>query len=420
MKVHSNPSTGGLPPGQQDDKPGVGNAKKDFDSILTEQQEQSQNQQSDYSKTLAAQTEEANEYAQKQQAYQQAEAARLANEDAVKRYNQQLEQSKQANQYQVNQDLPSQEQTNEANENQVSQNQDQSTNTLEADRYRKKSQDLPLGGAQQFVTGEKKTGGLMAGITSALQNQFALKGKGMKDPTIPNVESGGATEVSGGAGQSAISNDAKGDTGEFGELLKSDQPAGQLEGLEHKKPGKTKEGQTLDNEGKPQGLGQSLPLSAYFPHDAKVTEVKQTAPAGELQIPHIEKIVDRILTGINASGNPEVKVDMQLPDLGKLNVNITRADVGLMIQVNAENEKAGLQLSQNMQALYVALSEKALNISNIQIMIQNQPIPLSELIDQFRPNSDQRVHRKDSSSKASEKKKEKQDQPPPQKGIKGV
>ena len=197
---------------------------------------------------------------------------------------------------------------------------------------------------------------------------------------------------------------------------------GQLEDIHVKKPGKGSESGGSDKQSDSQNpSAQNLPLSAYFPQDAKVANVQQVAPAGEVQIPEIEKIVDRIMTGINATGNPEVKVDLHLPELGQLNVNITRGDAGaLTIQLNAETEQFGQRLGENMQALYTALTQKALSISNIQIMIQNQPMPLSELIETYRPNAESRVFRKDSTSRTTRDGDKKSNQPSTPKGVKGV
>lgn len=148
--------------------------------------------------------------------------------------------------------------------------------------------------------------------------------------------------------------------------------------------------------------GQGVPLSAYFERAAQPKGVEQISQSG-LQISEIEKLVDRVMVGVNEVGEPEFKIDMRLDQLGDLNVKVTRTEGGLQIVFNAETEKGGMQLGQNLQQLQTALAEKGLQVSNIQLMVQNQPVSANQLIQQPRTSSEARSERKDTVRTKSEK-----------------
>jgi len=167
-----------------------------------------------------------------------------------------------------------------------------------------------------------------------------------------------------------------------------------------------------EHEVKPEQLGsQALPISAYLEPPAHPKEI-QTAGQPLLQIAEIEKIVENVFVGVNASGDPEFKLDMNLRELGAVNVKVTRTGEGLVIHFNTETEKAGLQLGQNLQTLQAALAQKGLAVYNLQLSIQNQPIPLNEFVEAIRPVPDSRVSRRDASARTERGRKDRTVPPP--------
>lgn len=145
---------------------------------------------------------------------------------------------------------------------------------------------------------------------------------------------------------------------------------------------------------------QGLPLTAYLEPASQPKNVEAIQHAG-MNIQEIEKLVDHVLVGVNETGEPQFKLDMHLDNLGPLNIQITRTEQGLQIHFNAETDKAGLQLGQNLPMLQQALAQKGLQVSNIQLLVGNEPLAMNQLIDSPRAGSAERVHRKDRAQKTA-------------------
>ncbi len=164
-------------------------------------------------------------------------------------------------------------------------------------------------------------------------------------------------------------------------------------------------------------LGQTLPLSTYLEAVGKPPEIQPPPVQGGLNIAHIEKLVDQMLVGVNATGDPEIKLSLHVPELGQLQVKITRGEDGLSIHLNSDSEKAGVQLGQNMTVLQSTLAQRGLQVQNIELLVQNQPVPLSEFVEAVRPAFDAKTLRKDPTTKVSrEGKKDRPGTGPPPKG----
>src|SRR5262249_25148653 len=80
---------------------------------------------------------------------------------------------------------------------------------------------------------------------------------------------------------------------------------------------------------------EGLPLSAYLEPAAPAKPAETVQHAG-LQVHEIEKMVDRVLVGVNASGEPEMRMDVHLDSLGPLNIQVTRGEEGLKIHFNCQ------------------------------------------------------------------------------------
>jgi flagellar hook-length control protein FliK len=87
---------------------------------------------------------------------------------------------------------------------------------------------------------------------------------------------------------------------------------------------------------------------------------------------------------VNASGQPEFNLNLNLSELGDMNVRIIRVENGIAVLFNSQTEKGALQLGQNLSSLQTALEQKGLVVQNIQMMVQNQVVPLQQLIPQTR------------------------------------
>jgi flagellar hook-length control protein FliK len=142
-----------------------------------------------------------------------------------------------------------------------------------------------------------------------------------------------------------------------------------------------------------------IPIASLIePAAPKVPVTQPVHPA--LNVAEIEKMVDRVLVGVNSTGEPEFRVDLHTPELGDLNIKVTRTEEGLQIQLNTVTDKAGQQLGENMQALQQALTQKGLQVNMMEILVQNQPIPVNQMVDQnSRGSFADRVHRKDQAAK---------------------
>ncbi len=184
--------------------------------------------------------------------------------------------------------------------------------------------------------------------------------------------------------------------------------SGEAESKSHK----TTKNILRDQEVKREPLGsQALPVSAYLEPPAPPKELDASGQPA-LQIAEIEKIVDNVFVGVNASGDPEFKLDMNLRELGNLQVKVTRTPEGLVIHFNTETEKAGLQLGQNLQALQTTLAQKGLQLNNLQLTIQNQPVPMNEFVQAARSAPDSRWSRREPQSKTERARKDKPAPPP--------
>jgi flagellar hook-length control protein FliK len=141
-----------------------------------------------------------------------------------------------------------------------------------------------------------------------------------------------------------------------------------------------------------------IPIASFVePAAPKVPADQAVKPA--MNIAEIEKMVDRVLVGVNSTGEPEFRIDMHTKELGDLNIKVTRTDQGLQIQMNCVTDKAGQQLSNNMQALQQALTQKGLQVNNVELLVQNQPIPVNSMSDSTSRTGVDRVNRKDSLNK---------------------
>lgn len=147
---------------------------------------------------------------------------------------------------------------------------------------------------------------------------------------------------------------------------------------------------------------QGMPLAAYLePGAPKAVEDVQHAG---MNVQDIEKLVDRVLVGVNEVGDPQFKMDMHMDKLGPLNIEITRTAEGLQIKLNAETEKTGLQLGQNLATLQETLTQKGLQVQNIQLLVGNEPIAVNQLIDSPKTGFQERIHRKDRVQKTATEK----------------
>ena len=144
---------------------------------------------------------------------------------------------------------------------------------------------------------------------------------------------------------------------------------------------------------------QGLPLSSYLEPATAQQTAEPDAVRPPLNVQDIEKMVDRMLVGVNASGDPQIKVDVHLDSLGPLKIEVTRTDAGLQVQFNAETDRAALQLNQNMPQLQDLLMQKGLQVNNIELLVANEPLAINQMIDSPRPGSMDRVHRKDRAQK---------------------
>ncbi len=181
--------------------------------------------------------------------------------------------------------------------------------------------------------------------------------------------------------------------------------------MESKSP-KTIKNVLREPEGKREPLGsEALPVSAYLEPPSPPKEVDASGRQ-VLQIAEIEKIVENVFVGVNASGDPEFKLDMNLRELGAVQVKVTRTPDGLVIHFNTETEKAGLQLGQNLQTLQSALVQKGLQLNNVQLTIQNQPVPMNEFVQTVRSIPDSRLSRRESQTKTERARKDRPAPPP--------
>jgi len=153
--------------------------------------------------------------------------------------------------------------------------------------------------------------------------------------------------------------------------------------------------------GKPNAGYEGLPLSAYLEPAAPAVKPVETVQHAGLQVHEIEKMVDRVLVGVNASGEPEMRMDVHLDSLGPLNIQVTRGEEGLKIHFNAQTENAGIQLNQNLAALQQTLAAKGLQVADIQLLVANEPLAMNTLLDHPKGGSTERVHRKDRAQKAT-------------------
>lgn len=185
-----------------------------------------------------------------------------------------------------------------------------------------------------------------------------------------------------------------------------------LSGETESKSPKTIKNVLRDYDLKREPLGsQALPVSAYLEPPAPPKELDASGRS-VLQIAEIEKIVDNVFVGVNASGDPEFKLDMNLRELGNLQVKVTRTPDGLVIHFNTETEKAGLQLGQNLQTLQATLVQKGLQLNNVQLTVQNQPVPMNEFVQAVRSTPDSRLSRREPQSKTERARKDRPAPPP--------
>jgi flagellar hook-length control protein FliK len=187
------------------------------------------------------------------------------------------------------------------------------------------------------------------------------------------------------------------------ETLTGEQKEGPVAGKAFKSLLDQHQDTSADDGCKPGAGYEGLPLSAYLEPAAPTKPVETVQHAG-LQVHEIEKMVDRVLVGVNATGEPEMRMDVHLDSLGPLNIQVTRGEEGLKIHFNAQTENAGIQLGQNLAALQQTLSAKGLQVADIQLLVANEPLAMNSLIDQPKAGSTDRVLRKDRAQKATAEK----------------
>jgi flagellar hook-length control protein FliK len=221
---------------------------------------------------------------------------------------------------------------------------------------------------------EKTFDSLMEGKTPGASQNPLLKGKGQGGPgELVGHQEGGTLETTAKKGDASFSD----------KLFKS---------------AMDKANKSDVGGGTP--ASQGMPLTAYL-EPASHSKGSEAVQHPTMNVQDIEKMVNRVLVGVNESGDPEMKLDMRLDSLGQLSVQVTRTEQGLQIHFNAETDRAGLQLSQNLGSLQQALAQKGLQVNNIQLLVGNEPLALNQMIDSPKTFSQERVHRKDRVQKAA-------------------